>query len=130
MDGIAPHRLEVGSKVKVNGQNLYRYWGNRVAKYLQQQGQVVCNLASKEYSKMVLPHLPSSVPVVQVRFFTKIHGKLTEQATYAKMARGELCRYIIQNQIDDPIDIVKFSPQGFGICPALCTGEELVYIRE
>ena len=61
-DGVTPYRLEMQARLSVYGcRNLYQFWGDRMTRQLASESDLVLNLASKEYSKAVEPHLPKSV---------------------------------------------------------------------
>ena len=59
LDRMQPYRLEMGTKLATaHGDNLYQFWGSRIAEYLNQRlagdrTPVVVNLASQEYFKAV-----------------------------------------------------------------------------
>ena len=63
---------------------------------------VAVNLASNEYSKAVRPYLLPADRMVTCEFLTYRKGKLRCLATVAKMARGRMARYIIENRIEAP----------------------------
>ena len=55
-DGVVPYRLEMGAKYRPWGLNgLYAFWGDSLARSLAEEGGVVVGLASREYSRAVLP---------------------------------------------------------------------------
>ena len=61
-DGVTPYRLEMQARLSVNGcPDLYAFWGDRLARALAGEAGLVVDLASQEYSRAVLPHLPPSV---------------------------------------------------------------------
>ena len=67
LDGIQPYRLELQCRVKINGQDLYRFWGDAVYRELFASGETIISLASGEYSKLVLPSAPratGSLPAI------------------------------------------------------------------
>ena len=52
-DGVSPYRLEMQAKMEIGEhKNLYEFWGDKIYKKIFETGEVVINLASKEYSKM------------------------------------------------------------------------------
>ena len=57
LDKIMPYRLEMGTKLKINGyKNLYEFWGNKITDQLLNEcnkEDVIVNLASNEYSKAI-----------------------------------------------------------------------------
>lgn len=109
-DGIVPYRLEMQAKLSINGaKDLYTFWGDSLAAHLSAETDCIINLASKEYSLCVSKHLSDSV-----RFITCVFGewkdrKIIEKGTICKMARGEMVRFLAENQVEAPEEIKKFS---------------------
>ena len=64
------------------------------------------NLASQEYSVCISRHLNPAVRFLTCVFGEERDGKVMEKGTLCKMARGEMVRYLAQNQITDP-DAIK-----------------------
>ena len=63
-DGVRPYRLEMQAKLKTDFcASLYDFWGEDLARLLDGEG-VLLNLASAEYSRSVLPHLPPGIRVI------------------------------------------------------------------
>lgn len=128
LDGIQPYRLEMGTKIKVKADgehydNLYDFWGTRLADALAEDDDVIVNLASKEYSKAVTDHLPDSVRLITINFgeITKDKNgkkKFKSYGTKAKMARGMMVRYMAEHQIEDVEAIKKFDEEGYRFDPA------------
>lgn len=68
-DGVTPYRLEMQARLSVNGcPDLYAFWGDRLARALAGEAGLVVDLASQEYSRAVLPHLPPSVEELTCTF--------------------------------------------------------------
>ena len=85
-DGVTPYRLEMQAKLSVDGaKDLYAFWGGSLAKELA--GDWVLNLASKEYSRAVMPYLPEG-SVLTCLFGEWLDGKILEKGTMCKIARG------------------------------------------
>lgn len=54
LDGIVQYRLGMGDRAKVGGtKDLYQFWGSRLADVLYDDNELVLNLASQEYSRVV-----------------------------------------------------------------------------
>lgn len=69
IDGVTPYRLEMQTGLCLNGhRDLYNFWGGKLAAKLVSETDIVLNLASKEYSKAVEPHLPSTVRFLTITF--------------------------------------------------------------
>ena len=109
LDGVVPYRLEMQAKLKMdNAKDLYNYWGDRLASHLFSETDCIVNLASKEYSVCVSKYLPDHVRIVTCVFGEEKGGKIIEKGTMCKMARGEMVRYMAENQIEDVEDLKGF----------------------
>ncbi len=108
-DGVTPYRLEMQAKLGVEGnKDLYGFWGGRLAEQLATETELILNLASKEYSKAVEPWLPRTVRFLTCTFGEENAGKIMEKGTMCKMARGQMLRWMAENQITDPEDLREF----------------------
>ena len=54
---------------------------------------------------------------------------MVTKGTYAKMARGEMVRFIAENNIEDPMDIQKFDRLGYSFRVDLSSDNEYVFER-
>ncbi len=119
LDGVTPYRLEMQAKLVVGEhQDLYGYWGDRIALALAEETDCILNLASKEYSQCVSRHLPESMRFITCVFAQEQQGKLVEKGTMCKMARGELVRRMAEYHVTDPEQLkdipvltYRFSPE-------------------
>lgn len=68
----------------------------------------IINLASREYSVCVSKYLPENVRFITCVFGEEKDGKVIEKGTMCKMARGEMVRFMAENQIEDPEQIKAF----------------------
>lgn len=129
LDGVRPYRLEMEAKLSVSGcKSLYDYWGNRLYNEVATDG-VILNLASKEYSKCIEKYLQPSDTMVTCIFGELVKDKVVQKATYAKMARGEMVRYMAENNILHVEEIKQFNSLGFEYMDKLSTPTEYVFIR-
>lgn len=58
-----------------------------------------------------------------------VKGKLVIKGTYAKMARGEMVRFMAENQIEDPDGIKRFNRLGYVYRDDLSGDREIVFER-
>ena len=86
------------------------------------------NLASKEYSRAVTAYLPESMVLTCV-FGESVGGKVVENGTMCKMARGQMVRWLAENEIDSPGDITSFSDLGYKFDPKLSNNDLYVFIK-
>lgn len=113
-DGVTPYRLEMQAKLCVDGCNdLYTFWGGKLAQALTRETDFVLNLASREYSRAVEPHLPSSVHFLSCVFGELKDGKIIEKGVRCKMARGRMVRYLAENDITDAQMVKEFHDLGY-----------------
>lgn len=102
MDGVVPYRLEMQAKLRIGKyKNLYEYWGRMIYEELIKGENLIINLASKEYSKVIEAYLTSDIGYITCVFGKLVEGKVKISGTYAKMARGEMVRFMAENQIFD-----------------------------
>ena len=55
-DGVTPYRLEMQSKPVGDFKSLYDFWGSDIYGAVHEDGETIVDLASKEYSRAVLPY--------------------------------------------------------------------------
>ena len=109
MDGVSPYRLEMQAKADVDGnKNLYEFWGDKLYKEVRDESGIIINLASKEYYKCIDKYLTPEDKFITCDFVEEVKGSLVTKGTYAKMARGEMVRFMAEKRIDNPQDIKKF----------------------
>lgn len=108
-DGVTPYRLEMQAKLNIGQyKDLYAYWRDRLARALFAETDCILNLASKEYSICISKYLPAPVRFITCVFGEEKNGKVIEKGTMCKMARGEMVRFMAQNQIQTPEQIRSF----------------------
>lgn len=130
MDGVTPYRLEMQAKAAISGcRDLYDLWGSKIYNEVKDDSGVIINLASKEYSKCIEKYLSSDDCYITVTFGEMVNGKLVTKGTYAKMARGEMVRYMAENEIIDPKEIRKFDRLGYIYREDLSDDTEIVFER-
>ena len=102
MDGVTPYRLEMQAKAKVAGsKNLYDYWKDLLYKEVVDDSHVIINLASKEYSRCIEKYLGKDDTYITCSFVEPDKGKLVQKGVYAKMARGEMVRFMAMENIEE-----------------------------
>ena len=130
-DGVWPYRLEMKNKVEGFKQpNLYQFWGTTIADNLFHEDQVLINLASKEYSRNVTPYVKNGRQMISVDFQEKKNGQWKTVGVHAKMARGEMVRYIAENQLTAPEQLQDFHDFGFRFESEVSTNDTYVFRTE
>lgn len=130
-DGVTPYRLEMEAKLKIREwDNLYGFWGALIANTLFEETDCIINLASKEYSRCIRSHLPGNIRFITCRFAELEDGRLLEVGTLCKMARGEMVRFMAENQITDPEELKCFDRFRYRFDPKRSNQKTFVFLRE
>lgn len=129
MDGVTPYRLEMQSKLSVDGyKDLYEFWGDMI--YNELKGETIIDLASVEYSKCVKKYLTDREKFITCVFGELKDGKVIQKGTYAKMARGEAVRYMAEKGIRQPEDLKSFDRLGYSFAPEFSSENQYVFLRD
>lgn len=130
-DGVVPYRLEMQSRAGADGcKNLYQFWKDKIYGELTREDSVILNLASKEYSKAVEPYLRETDRFITCIFAEEKNGKITQKATMAKMARGEMVNFLASVNAREPEEAKAFDRLGFSYREDLSKEEEYVFLLQ
>jgi uncharacterized protein len=135
LDLMQPYRLEMGTQLaNAQGSNLYKFWGARIADYLNVQlakdiPPVVVNLASQEYFKAV-DRKVLKARVVECVFEDYKNGVYKVISFNAKRARGMMARYAIEQRIISVRKLQTFTSDGYAFDAAASETDRLVFRRK
>ena len=135
LDLMQPYRLEMGLKFpNRGGDTLYQFWGDSIATSLNRQlkktgSPVLLNLASAEYFRSVSVSTLDAEVITPV-FKDRKSGKYRVISFYAKKARGQMARYVIENSLDEPEALKRYCVAGYRYSPAESTAHEWVFTRD
>lgn len=129
-DGVTPYRLEMQARFgRPELDSLYDYWGESIADEVLRDCGLLINLASKEYSRVVLRYLPEEIPCVTCVFGEIIDGKVKEKGTYAKMARGEMVRFMAEQKVETAEGLKVFEGLGYRFAGEYSDEETFVFLK-
>jgi cytoplasmic iron level regulating protein YaaA (DUF328/UPF0246 family) len=134
-DGIMPHRLEMGTRLRFDSyNNLYEYWGEHVTAHLNAElkdhsEQFILNLASQEYSK-VIQQDSLQYPMITCDFKEWKDGKYKTIGIFAKRARGLMARYLAENDIQILKAVKAFDVDGYAYNEELSSDVQLIFTRK
>ena len=132
LDLIQAYRLEMSTKLKIGkNNNLYQFWGSIITEELNKEldtDELFINLASNEYFKVIKPK-ELKVPIITPIFKDLKNGEYKTIMTFAKLARGQMVRYIIENDINTIDDLKGFNTGGYGFDANMSTETELMFTR-
>lgn len=120
---IWPYRLDM--TMKPAGLNLYDYWLDLIDDFFDQT-DVVVNLASNEFSKMLKNHKSKMIDIV---FKEERQGKLRTISYNAKKARGMMVNQMIKDQVTNIEDIKEIIVDDYRYEPSKSTKRKWVFIK-
>lgn len=129
-DGVSPYRLEMKSRFSDwTYPTLYNFWDKKLAEELSREANYIIDLASKEYSQAIKSHLPKDIPLIKCIFGELIDQKVVEKGVFVKMARGEMVRYMAEENIKDLEKLKKFNRLNYSYKDELSNNESYVFIK-
>lgn len=129
-DGVTPYRLEMQAALSVKGyKDLYDFWDGRLYEKLTDDDGIIINLASKEYSRCIEKYITPAERFITIEFGELVDGNVKQKGTLAKMARGEMVRFLAEKAICEPEEIKTFRELGFSYVKELSGAEKYVFIR-
>lgn len=135
LDLMQPYRLEMGLKfANPGGKNLYEFWGSAITEALNEHvsrsgSKVLVNLASNEYFKSVRSG-ELEAEIITPIFKDLKGGKYKIISFYAKKARGQMARFIIDNALNEPDSMKKFKVGGYRYNKIESSAREMVFTRD
>lgn len=135
-DLIAPHRLEMGTKLSMGRgkKDLYAFWGDRITEEMnatlrKNREHVMVNLASAEYFKSIRPALLEA-RVVTPAFKERSAKGLRSVAVFAKHQRGAMARWAIKHRILEPEALKRYDGDGYHFQAEGSTDDEWLFVRD
>ncbi|OOF70988.1 peroxide stress protein YaaA [Rodentibacter caecimuris] len=135
LDLMQPYRLEMGTKLaNSKGKDLYAFWGNVITQAVQkalesQEDNILVNLASDEYYKSVRTD-QLKAQIIKPVFLDKKNGQYKVISFYAKKARGLMCRFMIQNRLNQAEQLKDFNLAGYWFDDTVSCNNEFVFKRD
>lgn len=135
LDLIQAYRLEMGTPLSYyRKKDLYQFWGTNITQKINEalsesDSQVLVNLASNEYFKSIDKKKLEGT-IVTPEFKDLKNGKYKMISFFAKKARGYMTRFILENAISGPEELLAFDVDGYHYNPHLSTENKPVFTRE
>jgi uncharacterized protein len=131
LDTIEPYRLDIKNNLKIpKHKNFTEYWKKPIRDYIvsHPHSNLILNLASAEYSRL-LP-ITGFKKWIDIVFLEQEGKKLVSKTVFSKRARGSMARFVIEQRITDPFDLIHFATDGYRYYPKLSKPNELVFVRK
>ena len=131
MDGVVPYRLEMQARAAVDGhKNLYDFWGDALYREVMDDSRVLINLASREYAKCIEKFLQPEDRYITCVFGEPEGERIVQKGVYAKMARGEMVRFLAGVHAESPEQLKAFDWSGYRFEEARSSETEYVFLRK
>lgn len=120
---IHPYRLEGKITLEAsNGESIFDFWKPLLTDILIESVKaddgILLHLATEEYQHIFdWKKILKEVIVIQPYFKVFDGDKLKNIIVYAKSCRGAMTRYVLQNKITEPEDLLNFEYEGFNFYP-------------
>ena len=130
LDAMRPYRMEMGTRWAPRLGRITDWWGDRIADALVEDLDAsgsceLLNLASEEYFKSVEGRLPDNVRIVDIHFVTGDRFV----TFHAKVARGVMARWMIENGVTDIEAMRGFDAGGYSYDPNGSDGDRWTFRR-
>ena len=125
----------MGKKLKYyKSKDLYEFWNpvitRKIKEAVTESGSgVLVNLASNEYFKSI-DKKKLKAEIVTPDFKDFKNGEYKMISFFAKRARGLMSRFIIENDISNPTDLLAFESEGYTYNAHLSKPGNPVFTRE
>ena len=135
LDLIQPYRLEMGTRLKVNGHDdLYQFWGDKLTRALneaiaEQKQPLLVNLASNEYFAAI-DESSVDARIITPTFLDLKNGRYKFLSFFAKKARGLMTRYIVKNRVSTMKALREFDLDGYYYSAERSRGDDWVFLRD
>lgn len=109
--------------------SMYDFWKNKIAANLFSESKTIVNLASREYSRCITDYLEEDVKVITCIFGELKDERVVEKGTKVKMARGEMVRFMAENQIKDTEGIKGFDRLNYAFSREFSDEDTYVFVE-
>lgn len=120
---VKEYRLDMKNSI-FESKSLYEVWKTSVNEYFEKE-DVILNLASKEYSKLVNPD-----KLIDFEFWEDSNGKLKQVSTNSKKMRGFTLNYIVKNKISNVKKLRNITLDGYVFDDGISDERKYVYVKE
>ena len=134
-DLIKPYRMEGFVRLAGSDERVDHYWRNVQTQTLiddvnKANGTLLYLAAKEEQKAFNWKEVEKSVRVIDFQFLQYKGDKMRQVVVYTKMARGEMVRYMANNNITNPEELKAFEWGGYIYNEALSTENVWVWLMD
>ena len=116
------------------GKNLYEFWGKSITNAINEElesasSPLLVNLASHEYFKSIQKE-DVHAEIITPTFKDLKNERYKIISIYAKKARGQMARYIIENQLEVSSELKYFNIDNYKFNEFESSPNEIVFTRD
>ncbi len=133
LDLIKPYRMEGFVRLSGTDERVDKYWRDKQTDILindvKEAGGTLLYLASKEEQNAFnWREVKKQINVIDIQFLQQKGDKLRQVVIYTKMARGEMVRYMLQNNVTSIDQLKQFEWNGYTFRNELSDSNTLVWV--
>ena len=140
-DRVTPYRLEMQARLAVDGKkDLYDFWGSSLFEELTGKTEEETEPEGRKYAGDLKPGLQgiqqshravpdAGYPVCYLRLWRAEGRKSKDKGHGGQMARGEMVRFLAENNVTDVEAVKGFSVSGYGYSPEHSEENSFVFIK-
>lgn len=129
-DGILPYRLGIKREFRIDGKDLYEFWGDRLYRQLFQSGGPVVGLASADYARLAVPRLRPGETLITCRFLIRKPDSVRGTVSTVRTARGQMARFLVKHRITEPEGLKEFNWEGYRFAEGRSDALNYVFIQD
>lgn len=130
LDDVHPYRLELNNRFTYASWNsLYAFWQDKPYQMLIKNDSIILDLASVQYSKIIKKYIQPTIRMIKCYFMEETSEGYKEKGVYVKVARGEMIRYLAEQQSESLDTVKKFDRLGYCYQKHLSNNESFVFTR-
>ncbi len=134
-DMIQSYRMEGFVRLAGSDERVDKFWREIQTQTLiddvNAKGGTLLYLASnEEQNAFNWREVRSNVRVIEFKFLQHKGDKLRQVVVYTKMARGEMIRYMMEQEITNPEDLKRFEWSGYQYNESLSSANEWVWVMD
>ncbi|MFI3301866.1 MAG: YaaA family protein [Rikenellaceae bacterium] len=135
LDAIKQHRMEGFVHLSDGDQRVDKFWQEQhtqtlIDDVLSSDGELLYLAAKEEQNSFRWSEVCRQVKVIDFRFLQPKGDKLRQVVIYTKMARGEMVRYMMQNNITNSKDLKRFEWGGYRFRAELSTNNLWTWVMD
>ena len=128
-DSIYEHRIEMKLPIKIEGKDLYGFFGKSLYDLLVSEDREIVNLCSAEYGKAIIPYITNEDKFITCSFKIYNDGKYKTMSVDAKAARGKMVNFIVKHKINNLKDLIEFNENGYTYKKEMSSEKEYVFVK-